>query len=260
MPKYFRAEITGNSTVNEHFQLLTVKPLSEATPPEPGQFYMLQASDNLDPLLKRPFSIFSFDEKCLQFLFRIKGKGTSYISRSGAGNIINIIGPLGNGFPAPHGEFIVAAGGIGIAPLMPLLKRFDKRAFLFFGARNSNELVMLDAARELAMDSFFSTDDGSKGRKGVITRLLADFIESNPAYKKLPVYCCGSAPMLKALSGIIERYNMTCHASVEEYMACGVGACLGCIVKIKSEEANGFSYKRVCKEGPVFNLKDVVWR
>lgn len=260
MSKYFPAEIISNSPVNEQFHLLTIRPLSEIIQPEPGQFYMLQAGDNYDPLLKRPLSIFSFDGRHLQFLFRIRGKGTSYLSKTRTGDLLHLIGPLGNAYPQPKDDFIAIAGGVGIASIMALLSQFDKKAILFYGARNSTELVMLNAARELAIDSFISTDDGSKGQKGLITGLFVDFIESNPARKLLPVYCCGSLPMLKTLSVIIESYNMTCYASVEEYMACGVGACLGCVVKIKSEEENGFSYKRVCKEGPVFELGDLIWK
>ncbi len=240
--------------------MLAVRPLSEIIPPEPGQFYMLQAGDNYDPLIKRPLSIFNYYEMRLEFLFRTRGRGTSYLSRTRTGETIHLIGPLGNGYSPPNGDFIVIAGGIGIASLMPLLRQFNKKAVLFYGARNSNELLMLDTACELARKSFISTDDGSKGQKGLITGLFVDFIESNPECKLLPVYCCGSLPMLKTLSLIIESHNMICYASVEEYMACGVGACLGCVVKIKNDEENGFSYKTVCKDGPVFELKDLIWQ
>jgi len=260
LSKYFPAEIISNSSVNRQFHLLKIRPLAETIEPQCGQFYMLQSCDNYDPLLKRPLSIFNFDEKYLQFLFRIKGKGTSYLSKVKAGDIIHLIGPLGNGYLEPKGDFIIVAGGIGIASLMPLLVKFRKKAILFFGARNSNELLMVDAAYDMAINSYVSTDDGSIGYKGLITDLLTDFIKSNHYSKELPIYCCGSIPMFKTLKSIIERHNMTCYASIEEYMACGVGACLGCVVKIKSDEEGGFSYKRVCKEGPVFNLRDLIWQ
>ncbi len=220
---------------------------------------MLQAGDNSDPLLKRPFSIYNFNAKQLQFLLRIRGRGTSYLSKAKAGSLMNVIGPLGNGYPSPHGSFIAIAGGVGIASLMPLLRQFDKKAFLFYGARNNTELVMLDDAGLLAKDTFISTNDGSAGYEGLITSLFVEFLKSNPLSTSLPVYCCGSLPMFKAVYRIIENYDMKCYASIEERMACGAGACLGCVAKVKSSEEGGFSYKRVCKEGPVFEIRDVIW-
>lgn len=258
MTKYFPAEIISNIRINESFHLLTIAPLSENIQPRAGQFYMLQTGAGSDPLLKRPFSVYVFDEKRLQFLFRIRGKGTSYLSRMHVGDTIYAIGPLGNGYPIPNEEFIAIAGGIGIASLMPLLRQFQNKAFLFYGARAKSELVMLEEASSLSKETFISTNDGSVGHAGLVTELFRDFIDSNPTFKNLPVYCCGSQPMLNAIQPIAERYNLSCYASIEERMACGTGVCLGCVAKVKNEE-NEFSYKRVCKEGPVFNLRDVIW-
>lgn len=258
MIKYFPAEIISNIRLNESFQLLTIAPLSENIQPAAGQFYMLQAGYGTDPLLKRPFSIYGFDEKMLQFLFRIRGKGTFYLSLLRAGDIIYSVGPLGNGYPSPDNEFIAVAGGIGIASLMALLRQFKNRAFLFYGAMRKSELVLLDEAVALSNGAYISTNDGSAGRSGLVTELLIDFIESNPLYRNLPIYCCGPRHMLGSMRLIAEDYDLKCYGSVEERMACGSGACLGCVVKVRSDN-DGFSYKRVCKEGPVFNLRDTVW-
>lgn len=235
-------------------------PLSTVVDPLPGQFYMLGAGDNYDPLIKRPLSIFNYDDTNLQFLFRIRGKGTAYLAKAREGEIIDLVGPLGNGYPPPDGEFIAIAGGIGIASLMPFLRMFRKKATLFYGARNRNELVMVKESAEFSLNSFIATDDGSVGEKGLITNLFTKFISSNHIYRKLPIYSCGSMPMLKALAAIVESLNMQCYASIEEHMACGVGACLGCVVMIKSQEENGFSYKTVCKDGPVLQLRELIWR
>lgn len=258
MTKYFPAEIISNISINESFRLLTIAPFSKISEPAAGQFYMLQASSGSDPLLKRPFSIYGFEKGRLQFLFRIRGKGTFFLSNSKNGDILNVIGPLGNGYPPPHAEFIVIAGGVGIASLMALLRQFKNRAFLFYGARIKSELVMLDEALSLSKEAHISTNDGSLGHTGLVTELFTDFINLNPIYKTFPVYCCGSHPMLKAIQEIVFRYNLNCYASIEERMACGSGACLGCVVKVKNEN-NEFSYKRVCKEGPVFKLSDIMW-
>lgn len=258
MSKYFPAEIISNFRLNGLFHLLTIAPLSENIEPKAGQFYMLQAGYGLDPLLKRPLSICSFDEKRLEFLFRIRGKGTTYLSQTQPGDIIYTIGPLGNGYPHPQEEFIVIAGGIGIASLIALLRQFKDRAYLFYGARTKSELVMLHEAELLSKETYLSTNDGSAGHRGLITELLMDFIELNPLHKTLPVYCCGSNPMLHEIQLIAQKYSLQCHASIEERMACGTGVCLGCVVKVRGDD-NGFSYKRVCKEGPVFNLMDIIW-
>ncbi|MCX7913724.1 MAG: dihydroorotate dehydrogenase electron transfer subunit [Thermodesulfovibrionales bacterium] len=260
MSKYFPAKTVENISLNSNFHIIVLKPLLEIRQPKAGQFYMLQAGDNLDPLLKRPFSILDYDDELLYFLFKKKGKGTIYLSRINKGDVITLLGPLGNGWPAPQGEFIVIAGGIGIVPLMLLLKQHRNKAILFYGAKNENELLMLEEASKLVKEIYISTDDGSKGTRGLITEIFNDFLVSNSSCKDLTIYCCGSPPMLKAFSKLIREHNLSCYASVEEYMACGVGACLGCVVKVINEaDSEGFHYKTVCKDGPIFNLKEIIW-
>jgi dihydroorotate dehydrogenase electron transfer subunit len=249
--RYFKAKITGNNNLNKNFILLSATPYIETIAPTPGQFYMLQAGRGYDPLLKRPFSLFSHEDNVLQFLCRICGKGTTALSRLREGDDIKIIGPLGKGYPKPPDDFIVVAGGIGIASLLPLIQRHKGRAYLFYGARNKEELVMSGEAKASSKEAFITTDNGSEGQKGMITDLLKDSLLA--ARYSLPVYACGPSPMLKALSNIVKERGLKCYASLEEHMACGVGACLGCVVKTT------WGYKRVCKEGPVFDMKDIIW-
>jgi dihydroorotate dehydrogenase electron transfer subunit len=171
-----------------------------------------------------------------------------------AGDTVQILGPLGNAYPVPVGDFIAVSGGIGIASLFSLLQKYPNKAYLFYGARNSDELLMLDKVKALAKEICMTTDDGSGYKKGLITGPLKDHIESAVFKKKpLPIYTCGPTPMLKEIARILEGSGLSCSASLEEVMACGVGACLGCVVKTTS------GYMRVCKEGPVFNIKDIVW-
>lgn len=216
---------------------------------------MLQAGDSYDPLLKRPFSIFNYDESTLHFLYRICGKGTLSLSRFKEGTAIQLVGPLGNSYPAPEGDFIAVAGGIGIASLLPLLQKFEKRAYLFYGARDKDELVMMDEAKRAAKELFIATDDGSEGKKGFITALLSDFLgASRITHRASRLYACGPTPMLKAVAEITRDKGIPCYVSLEEHMACGIGACLGCIVKTTSGQ------KRVCKEGPVFAAEEILWK
>ncbi len=262
MSKYFKAEILSNNYVGEHFRLLSIAPLSEVLVPSPGQFYMLQAGDTTDPLLKRPFSIFDYSNDVISFLYRIKGKGTLNLSRLKEGDTIWAIGPLGNGYPILNGDFIAIAGGIGIASLYLLLKKFRNKSYLFYGARSNGELVMADEATALSKKIFLATEDGSSGKKGLVTDLFRDFLESGTdiLYPK-NIYACGPIPMIRELSKIVGKYNLMCYVSLEEHMACGVGACLGCVVRIKSKETDNdtWAYRRVCKEGPVFDMTDIVF-
>ena len=254
MNRLFDAQIVDNVLVSGSFKILSARPLSDIHSPEPGQFFMLQPARTYDPLLKRPFSLFRCQDGILQFLYRIRGKGTECLSAVKSGDIIQMLGPLGNAYPAPEGDFIVLSGGIGIASLFMLLEKYNKRANLFCGARNCDELLMLDEAKALAKDVCITTDDGTACRKGLITEPFKDFIESKSFAKNpLPIYSCGPIPMLRELADIVAGRGLICYASLEEVMACGVGACLGCVTKTTE------GYKRVCKEGPVFKIEDIVW-
>jgi dihydroorotate dehydrogenase electron transfer subunit len=219
-----------------------------------GQFFMLEAAKSYDPLLKRPFSLFRYRDGIIQFLYRIRGKGTKCISDLKMDSVLQMLGPLGNSYPAPAGDFIILSGGIGLASVFSLLDKYPGRAHIFCGARNCDELLMLDEAEKLAKELCVTTDDGTHCRKGLITEPLKEFIESD-IFKKnpLPIYACGPAPMLKELSEIIAGKGLTCFVSLEEVMACGIGACLGCVTKTVT------GYKRVCKEGPVFNIEEIIW-
>ncbi len=254
MYKFFTAEIVGNTSQKTQFKMLTLRPLSEIMVPQPGQFYMIQTGTACDPLLKRPFSICSIRQNILSFLYRIRGKGTLSLSQLREGDTLQVIGPLGNSYTAPDGDFIAIAGGIGIASLLPLMRKYRKHAYLFYGAMKSDELVMLEEARELSKEVFITTDNGSDGQKGCVTCAVEDFIgESRITHSALPMYSCGPTPMLKELSQIARAAGLKCFASLEEHMACGIGACLGCMVKTVAGQ------KRVCKDGPIFNLEDIIW-
>ncbi len=244
-----------NVRVNKFFRIISLQPLSGMLSPEPGQFFMLQAGKTNDPLLKRPLSLFRCRDGMLQFLYRIRGKGTVCLSEMRGGDVLQLLGPLGNGYPAPENDFIAVTGGIGIASLFPLLEKHPGKAYLFCGARNCDELLMLDEAKYFAKDVCATTDDGTVCRKGLITEPFMEFIDSDTfAGKPMPVYACGPVPMMREMAKIVEGRDMTCYISLEEVMACGLGACLGCVARTSS------GYKRVCKEGPVFRIEDIIWK
>lgn len=250
MSRYLKAVITENQALHPEYNLLTLSPLSPLEEPKPGQFYMVGLPH--DPLLKRPFSHFrKSNNGDIQIFFRIKGKGTILLSGLKKGSSVEILGPLGRPYPDPSGKVnIVVAGGIGIASLYSLIERCDK-PYVFYGARNSEELFFIDELKKYSRDVFVTTDDGSAGEKGLITERLERFLDVMT--EPFTVYACGPSKMLEKVSEITKEREGVAYISVEERMACGIGACLGCVVKTTK------GYQRVCKEGPVFDAREILW-
>ncbi|HBR21848.1 MAG TPA: dihydroorotate dehydrogenase electron transfer subunit [Nitrospiraceae bacterium] len=261
MSKYIRAKITENTPVNKGHNLLILSPDDIPQRSLPGQFYMIGTDFSYDPLLKRPFSIFretsSGEGRELQFLYRIKGKGTKLLKEMRKGETVNVLGPLGNGYPMPDKNLtpVLIAGGIGIASLFPLAEKLSWSVHFFYGARTSDELLMLNKLKGLVKkELIISTDDGSEGTKGTVIDILDNFFTRHSSLvTRHLLYSCGPSPMLEAVSKFAAEKGIKGYISMEENMACGVGACLGCTVKTKK------GYKRVCKEGPVFPIEEIVW-
>jgi len=256
LSKYFKAKIIANNPINKNHNLLVLTANNISGDFTPGQFYMVGTDNSYDPLLKRPFSVFKKDSGSLQFLYRIKGKGTEKLSQMKKGTGISLLGPLGNGYPMPgkNSVPILIAGGIGIASLFPLVEKLGKKAYIFYGGRTKDELIMMDELKDIPKELIISTDNGSLGKKGTVINALNNFLSRQPsAISHQLIYACGPTPMLKAVSKLALKKRINGYISMEENMACGVGACLGCVVKTKH------GYKRVCKEGPVFKIKDIVW-
>jgi len=261
LSKYIRAKIRENTPVNKDHNLLVLSPDNIQQRPLPGQFYMIGTDFSYDPFLKRPFSIFrevsSAEGRELQFLYRIKGKGTERMKEMKKGDTVSLLGPLGNGYPMPGKNLtpVLIAGGIGIASLFPLAEKFSGNVHLFYGARTKNELLMLNELKGLVKkELIISADDGSEGEKGTVVDVLNRFLTLNSQLSTLNLlYACGPSPMLEAVSKFAAEKGIKGYISMEENMACGVGACLGCTVKTKK------GYKRVCKEGPVFPIEEIIW-
>lgn len=215
---------------------------------KPGQFCILKINQRFDPLLGRPFSIFDIEGSTVKFLYRVKGRGTTILSKLKEGDVVTVTGPFGRWYPYPEDEFVVVAGGIGIASVYYLIKKFPKKAYLFYGVRSEEEILFYDELNSLAKKLFLSTESGSMGYKGVVT----DLYKKEALNLNLPIYACGPMVMLKSLKHILEGTSIPCYVAVEERMACGVGACLGCVINTNQ------GLKRVCTDGPVFEIKEVV--
>lgn len=223
---------------------------------------MVSVNNGLDPLLKRPISIHRWLGNDLQLLYRIAGKGTAILSTKKAGDELEVLGPLGNGFPAVKKENrpILVAGGVGIAPLFALAEKLARPAraekpLLFYGARTKKELLCLDELHSIGIDPVISTDDATYGKKGNIITVLKRYITRQTlSISHYNIYACGPEPMLEALSIFAVSKNIRAYISLEQNMACGVGSCIGCVVNTNK------GYKRVCKEGPVFEAGEIAWQ
>jgi len=284
LSRYFTAEIIHNLPLNSKYGFLTIKPLEQVPNPKPGQFYMLAVSDSHDPLLKRPFSFFRKTPEGIQFLYEVRGRGTMMMKGFRGGKIINVLGPLGKGYPELEGNStpLLIAGGIGIASIFPLIEAFMNRAYVFYGARDIAGLLMLNELKGLSEKLHISTDDGSAGKQGTVVDVLTDFLTHMSTLTQAKacgysIYACGPKPMLNAVSKIALEKGIRGYVSAEENMACGVGACLGCAIKAKGQKSNpplppftkggrgGITnsesiYKMVCKDGPVFPIEEIVWK
>jgi dihydroorotate dehydrogenase electron transfer subunit len=253
-------KILSNTCVIPGIFLLRFHSPELAAEAKPGQFVMARINDGIDPCLRRPFSISGTEQEgVVRILYKVVGNGTVILSNKRAGEELSVLGPLGKGFDtlARAEHIFIVAGGIGIAPMLFLSQSVDKNAVTFLaGFRQSDEIID-PALIDINQDIIITTDDGSKGYHGRVTDLLIQELEKHRS-NAIGIYACGPLPMLKALNAISKKYNIPCKVSMETFMACGIGACQGCVVRAKSA-GDKVSYHHVCKEGPVFNINEIDW-
>ena len=220
---------------------------------KPGQFLNVRVSVNSFPLLRRPFSICDVNGENIFLMFNILGEGTKILAKKQKGDLIDILGPLGNGFNL-EGEYknaIIVAGGLGSAPF-PLETRIiknSKNILSLVGGRSTQDIITYGMQNVQV-----STDDGSQGFNGNVVQLLEKHL-ANIDNKTTKVFACGPNAMLRALKDFCIKNNLDCEVSTESAMACGFGICQGCPIE---STTNDDKYLLVCKDGPVFNVKDVV--
>lgn len=209
--------------------------------------------------LRRPISICEIDRAkgILTIVFEARGEGTAELSKLNVGELMDILGPLGNGFELldHNKKAIVIGGGIGVPPMLQTAKHYGKNAKAIIGFRSSDICILEQDFIKNEIETFVATDDGSKGRKGFVTDILKDILLQE---KPDIIYACGPKPMLKAIAELAMQNQIRCQVSLEERMACGVGACLGCACKTKRADGTEH-HAHVCKNGPVFNAEEVVF-
>ena len=223
----------------------------------PGQFVNIKVTDKSDPLLRRPLSIHRVKGRNIELFYEVVGDATKILSQKKPGEYLDIIGPLGNGFNLASGiqrqMAILVAGGMGVAPLLFLSEKLkNKKISVLIGVRSKKDINCEKEFKKIGCDVKIATDDGSLGFKGRVTDLLKGTL-SVDSCQPVTIYACGPHPMLKVLAAISKEYKIPAQVSLEEHMACGIGTCLGCVVETFS------GLKRVCKEGPVFAAKDIIW-
>ncbi len=217
-----------------------------------GRFVNIQCGEKP---LRRPISISEIDKKngTITLVFEVRGEGTAWLAERKAGEEINILGPLGNGFfPDKDKPAIFIGGGIGCPPMLGAAQDYGENAEAILGFRSHEQMILLDKFKKCCKSVAVTTNDGSFGEKGFVTDILKDRLSELP---DCVVYACGPTPMLKGVAEMCSQNHVECYVSLEQRMGCGVGACLVCACK--THEADGEHMRHVCKNGPVFNAKEV---
>jgi len=263
-----KVKILSRKEVVPNIYLMSLKAPEIAQDALSGQFIHIKCSKNNYPLLRRPLSIHRIDKEKgeIFILFQIMGEGTKLLADRTIGDDLDIIGPIGNGFniyPESR-KIIIVGGGIGIAPLLALCEesiRQGKEVRVLIGALKKELVIGEESFKILGAKVDVATDDGSYQYKGLVTDLLERIIKEG--WLTDQIFACGLKPMLKKISEIALQANINYQVSMEERMACGIGACLGCVCKIKTKDKREYKvkyeYKRVCIDGPVFGGSEVVW-
>ena len=271
-----KAKIIKNAWIKHNFFHCVISASELAKRAIPGQFINVRINDSLTPFLRRPFSIYNAQDGRVEFIYEIVGEGTRLLSSRKKGEYLDVIGLLGNGFEIntrQDAQNILVAGGMGVAPLFFLAKRIVGRKgipkpLVLLGAKDKGHLLCEDEFKRLGCRIKVATDDGTKGFKGYVSELLKTIILPNNSGQAInydvqrtkyeerstTIYACGPRPMLKEIALIAKEADVSVQMSLEEHMACGVGACWGCVVLTRK------GFKRVCKDGPVFEAKDLLWQ
>lgn len=259
---------------------------------QPGQFVMVKPSGSLDPFLPRAYSILRVQRhmkgsrgkggNVVEILYKVMGKGTTALSHLKPGDRVNLLGPLGNGYRVPPNltTALLVAGGIGVPPVVALAEKLANvkrrrsavrrrhKLVAFVGGKTSTDVLCLSDFRKAGSTRHVATEDGSLGHQGLVTDLLETYLRSTGDGLRSAIYACGPHPMLHAVAQVAERFEIPCQVSLEAYMACGFGACMGCVIPVQSSRQamnrepstmNRQSYKLCCKDGPAFDAREIAW-
>ena len=263
--KVKKAVVASNRRVAADHFVIDVHAPYLAKSSKPGQFVMVKVSEKTtDPLLRIPLGVHEIGRKRISLLYKVVGTATEILSSRRDGTEVDILGPLGNGFDTrisrgADGPALLLGGGHGAAPLYALAKELllkKKKVEVFLGAGTAAHIVCASQLKKRGARVHLATEDGTRGFKGYVTDLfrerLAKAKRTDP--DRCSLYACGPRPMLACLYSIINGKISRAQVSLDAYMACGIGACLGCAVRTRA------GYKMVCKDGPVFDIDEIDWK
>jgi dihydroorotate dehydrogenase electron transfer subunit len=244
----------------------------------PGQFLMVRLAGQNDPLIGRPLALYDTvldsagQPHSIEVVYLVKGKFTSRLAVCGPSSLLDVWGPLGNGFlPCAAEHWIMVAGGIGQTPFLALAREIlgqrryghvarqpvlARRVTLCYGARSADLLACVEDFRQLGVDVRLATDDGTQGHHGLVTDVLEQVLSERTPNRRIAT--CGPEPMMAAVARIAARTGTPCDVSLETPMACGVGICFTCVAKVR-DATGAWDYKRTCVEGPVFDAEMIAW-
>lgn len=270
--KNYQTIILSNLEIAPGYWRMRILAPGFAAKAQPGQFIMLRPEQALPTMLRRPFGIFRtgcLPPECdglppreyMEILYKVVGQGTRIMSELHAGDRVELLGPLGCGFTINESSCakLLVGGGIGLVPLFMLaetLIRTGHEVRLLMGGRTRDDILAVTEFERLGVETYVSTDDGSLGEEGFVTKVLERKLTKYPCAE---VYACGPMPMLAAVADICDTRKVPLQVSLEAHMACGVGACLGCVVKGAGHSDQQPNYLCTCKDGPVFSAGQLDW-
>lgn len=270
--KNYQTIILSNLEISPGYWRMRILAPGFAKTASPGQFVMLRPEQQLPTMLRRPFGIFRtgcLPPECaglppreyMEILYKVVGQGTRIMSELHAGDRVELLGPLGNGFVVNDNDCakLLVGGGIGLVPLFMLAEALiarGEKVRLLMGGRTRDDILAVTEFERLGVETYVSTDDGSLGEEGFVTKVLERKLDK---YSCAEVFACGPMPMLAAVEKICSGRNVPLQVSLEAHMACGVGACLGCVVKGAGHSDQAPNYLCTCKEGPVFAADRLDW-
>ena len=258
------AVLVAREPLDGPYVVLTVRHAEVARAARAGQFVMIKAGTSAEPPLRRPFSILTVDPQTDTFRLFLKtiGSGTRALAALAPGDLAQCLGPLGRPFtaPPPGHEALLVAGGYGIAPFHLFceeLLRGGGRARVFYGGRTAADLQVREPFAAMGVPLVPTTDDGSLGHHGRVTEAVEAYLDARTG--PVALYACGPDPMLHAVARLAARRGLPAQVSLDPWMGCGVGTCLGCVVWMQSASEPRPHYRCACTEGPVFDAREVVW-
>ncbi len=268
MPVDVPAVVLANTRLSPDYNVLSLAAPDVARDAAPGQFVMVKTALGLDPLLRRPFSIFEIlrdgdgTVRGLSILNKRVGVGTSLLFDARPGDQISCLGPLGKPFVPvdPPAQAWMVAGGVGLAPFVTLAEALAARGTamtLFYGGRSAADLYHAEFFEQLGARLVLTTEDGTRGSRGRVTGPLKDELQSLPADTAVTLYACGPTPMMRAVADLGAAHGRTTFVSLEPVMGCGMGVCYSCVVRL--HRPGGTHLVRSCIEGPVFDACGLVW-